>query len=366
MTGRPITVSSWPAPGENQYLQLYSAALGRHGVAAGPTAVFSDDWLRQTAGTVDAVHIQWTPERLWRNRGDAAVSRLRGLAGLWRYLRLARRLGVKVVWTLHDVERHEGNGRLDDAGYRLLARRADLTIVHDEWAADQFVRRLGGRPDRVCVMELGNYDGVFPPARPRADTLAALGVDPARRVLVGQGLVRPYKGFGLAVGAARALGPGYHLVVAGRPHEPAFGDDLRRAAAGAANVTLLLDGQTDQAVSDLIAAADCFLLPYTKITGSAALLTACTLGRGFVASDLPYFRRAVEREPQAGELFRPGDAAGLAAAVRRFFAGPADERHRAARRLADRAAWADAVRPVVDWYRKAFPGRVPGEGPVAA
>lgn len=363
---RPVTVSSWPAPGENRYLALYAGALERHGVRAGPTCVFADDWLRRHAGTIAAVHIQWTPERLWRNRGDGVVSQLRGLAGLWRYLRLARRLGVKVVWTLHDTEHHEGGGRLDAVGYRLLARAADLAIVHDEWAAGQLVRRLGGRPDRVCVMEHGNYDGVFPPARPRAETLAALGVNPARRVLLCQGAVRPYKGYGLAIDAARRLGPAYHLIVAGRPLDPAFGDDLRRAAAGASTVTLVLESQTEQAMSDLFAAADCFLLPYSKITGSGSLLTAATLGRGFVASDLPYFRRAVEREPQAGELFPPGDAAGLAAAVGRFFAPPTDERHRAARRLADRAAWADAVRPVVDWYRKAFPGRLPAEGAVAA
>lgn len=363
---RPVTVASWPAPNENQYLTLYAAALARHGVTAGPPCVFADDWLREHAGTVDAVHIQWAPEQIWRCRGRSAAARLRGLVGLWRYLRLARRLGIKVVWTLHDVEHHEGSGRLDRRGYRLLARSADLTIVHDEWAAGQFVKRLGGRRERLCVMEHGNYDGVFPPARPRAETLAALGVDTGRRVLLCQGGVRPYKGYAVAVGAARALGPDYHLIVAGRPLDPAFGDDLRRAAGGAGNVTLLLDKQTDQAVADLFAASDGFLLPYLKITGSGSLLTAATLGRGVVASDLPYFRRAVGREPAAGELAPPGDPGALAEAVRRFFARPVAERHAAARRLADRVPWAGVVRPVADWYSQAFPGRVAAAAGVTA
>jgi glycosyltransferase involved in cell wall biosynthesis len=207
---------------------------------------------------------------------------------------------------------------------------------------------------------------VFPPARPRPETLARLGIDPARRVLLCQGSVRPYKGYGLAIRAARLLGPDYHLVVAGRPNDPAFGDELRREAAGLGNVTLLLTLQTEQEMSDLFAAADCYLLPYSKITGSGSLLTTCTLGRGFVASDLPYFRRAVEQEPQAGLCFPPGSAEGLAAAVREFFAGATDPRHRAARRLADRVPWDEVVRPVVDWFRAAFPGRLGAPAPVGA
>lgn len=355
-----ITVSSWPNyASENQYLRLYHAALAGYDIRLGPPCEIRDDFLRQHAGAVDAIHIQWAPEQIWRARGQSLWGRARGLAGFWKYLRLARSLGIKVVWTLHDAEHHEGSGATDRLGYRLLARAADLCIVHDEAAADVFVSRFGGHRDRVRVMEHGNYDGAFPIAAPRADTLRKLAIDPARRVLLCQGNIRPYKRFDLAIAAASELGPAYHLIVAGHPLEPRFGDDLRRAAAGDSNVTLLLESQPEQTVSDLFAAADCFLLPYAKITGSGSLLTTATLGRGFVATDLPYFRRAVEQEPAAGELCPVGSAAGLTDAVRRFFAVPADRRHRAARGLADRVPWAEVVRPVVDWYRAAFPGRRP-------
>ncbi|VTR99805.1 Xanthan biosynthesis glycosyltransferase GumI OS=alpha proteobacterium JLT2015 GN=C725_2571 PE=4 SV=1: Glycos_transf_1 [Gemmata massiliana] len=360
-------VSNWPNVRiENRYLDLYYGALAAHGVTLGPGCEVRDDFLRAHAGTIDAIQFQWAPEQIWRCRGTSLWARARGLAGFWKYLRLARSLGIRIVWTLHDVEHHEGSGRLDELGYRLLARFADLCIVHDEWAADQFVRRFGGSRERVRVMEHGNYDGVFPAAASRAETLARFGIDPARRVLLCQGNIRPYKRFDLAIEAAKRLGAEYHLIVAGRPPDPAFADELRRTAAGTANVTLLLGSQSDQVVSDLFAAADCFLLPYAKITGSGSLLTTATLGRGFVASELPYFRAALAQEPDAGVCFPVGLVEGLCNAVRAFFAGDVPARHHAARRIADRVPWGEVVRPVTEWFHRTCPVRAPRTAEVGA
>ncbi len=353
-----ITVSSWPnLPCENRYLALYHAALAQYGITLGPPCVIQDDFLRANASRIDAIHIQWVPEQIWRCRGSSVWSRLHGLAGFWKYLRLAGSLGIRVLWTLHDVEHHEGSGWLDEYGYRLLARWADLCIVHDDWAAEQFVKRFRGARERVCVMEHGNYDGVFPAPAPRAETLARLGIDSARRVLLCQGNIRPYKRFALAIQVAARLGSQYHLIVAGRPPDPTFGDTLRKQAAGVENVSLILETQTDQEVSNLFAACDCFLLPYAKITGSGSLLTTATLGRGFVASVLPYFQQALKQEPEAGVCFSIDSPDGLADAVKQFFAGSVEARYRAARKLADRVPWSEVVRPVVAWFRHTFPDR---------
>jgi len=277
---------------------------------------------------------------------------------LWKYLRLARSLGIRLLWTLHDVARHEGSDWVDEWGYRLLASSADLCIVHDQWAANQFVTRFRGARDRVCVMEHGNYDGVFPPARSRKETLAALGINESSTVLLCHGHIRPYKGYEVAIEAARRLGRPFHLIVAGAPVVPAYADELRAKAAGLSNVKLLFDHQTDQAVSDLFAAADCYVLPYTQITGSGALLTTATLGRGFVASDLPYFRQAVEHDPDAGVFFQTGSVDSLAEAIRAFFTKPPHTRHEAARHIADRVPWNRVVQPVVARLNQMFPNRL--------
>ena len=351
-----ITVSSWPDnPAENQYLKLYYGTLAEYGIVQGPSCALRISSSRNTSGGSRQSTFSGFRNRFWRSRGRSAFQRLRGVVGFWKFLRIARRLGIRVLWTLHDIEHHEGSGLIDRLGCRLLAGAADLCICHDKWAANQLMRRYGGRADRIVIMPHGNYDGVFPDPQPRVETLHHLGVPEGRKLLLCQGNVRPYKRFDLAIEAARLLGEEYHLIVAGHAPEAAWGEALQRQAAGLGNVTLLLERFSDQTLADLACAADCFVLPYQRITGSGALLTAATLGRGVVASDLPYFRKHWLVEPESCVLFTPGEAPALASAVRTFFDCGSLIRGQAARRLADRFDWDRVVQPVVDWYRRTFP-----------
>jgi glycosyltransferase involved in cell wall biosynthesis len=221
-------------------------------------------------------------------------------------------------------------------------------VIRDYWA----------RPEKTVVMPIGNYDGVFPVACSRSETLVRLGLPEESKTLLCFGMVRPYKGLELALDALRLLGGAYQLIIAGLPLDQRYGEELRARAADQPNVRLVLERVERQRLADLIGAADCVLLPYRRITGSAALLTSLTLGRGVVASDLPFFREILAGETQAGVLFTPGDPKELARAIEEFFGTSAEIRHNAARRLADRYNWDHMVRPVVDWLERTFPGRV--------
>lgn len=355
-----IRVLTWPDVGTaiNPYLRLFYRALEAWRVSVAGRVPLDNAVLRRVAPEADVLHFHWGPDALWRNRGGGYLRRVHGLIGFARLLGLARDLGKKIVWTIHDLESHDGSDFLDRRGYRLLASRADLCICHDEFAYRQSIRRLGCRPDRLMVTPLGNYDGVLPPPARRDITLAALGLDPARPTLLCFGLARPYKGFDLALDALSRLPAPYQLVVAGAALDAAYGEVLRDKARGEARARLLLRELSDQELADFLHACDCVLLPYRRITGSGVLLTACSAGRGVIASDLPWFRVTLAEEPDAGVLCRPESAADLAAAVERYFALPAGTRNAAARRLADRHAWEEVVRAPGEWLQRALPGRL--------
>jgi glycosyltransferase involved in cell wall biosynthesis len=357
MGERTIRVASIPSRDENRYLELFYGALAPHGVELVDGFWLDKPSLLTKRAAVDLIHIQWCPELLWTWGGKSFWKKLRGVMGLWRDLRLARRQGFRIVWTVHDIESHEGGRFLDRWGHRLLARAADLILAHSERVPGEVLRRYGGDPAKMMVLPHGNYDGAFPAPAPQGATLAGLGFSGDRKTLVCCGGVRRYKGLEVAIDAMRLLGSGYRLIIAGYPLELALGQELQERCRGLENVHLLLRRLTQQEVADLTHAADCVLLPYRRITGSGALLTTTTLGRGVVASDLPFFRDTLAFEPDAGVLFPAGSPEGLARGVEEFFGRPVGQRHAAARRLADRFPWDEVVLPYVSWLRQEFPDR---------
>jgi glycosyltransferase involved in cell wall biosynthesis len=354
-----IRIASIPSRDDNRYLELFYRALGPHGVELVHDFRLDKGSLLKNRGAVDVIHVQWCPEQLWRWGGMGFWKQLRGVAGLWRDLRLARRLGIRVVWTVHDIESHEGGRFADRWGYRALAHGVDLVIGHSTRVPGEVLRRYGGDPARMLVLPIGNYDGTFPAPGPKAATLAGLGLREGPKTLLCCGAVRQYKGFDVAIDALRRLGDGYQLILAGWALEAQLGEDLRDRCRGLNNVGLMLRRLTQQEIADLTHAADCVLLPYRRITGSAALLTSLTLERGVVASDLPFFRETLAGEPGAGVLCPVGDADALAQGAREFFSVPVERRHAAARRLADRFSWDEVILPFASWLKEQFVGRQP-------
>src|SRR5437660_1407681 len=103
-----FVIATFPSFREsNPYVNLFYSALAGLNVRARFDLQVDDSWLRQHRNEVSAVHFHW-PEYIWRTRGNGLVGRLRGVLGLLRFLRLAGRLGIKRMWTVHNLEYHEG------------------------------------------------------------------------------------------------------------------------------------------------------------------------------------------------------------------------------------------------------------------
>jgi beta-1,4-mannosyltransferase len=363
-----IRVYTWPdvQTAVNPYLRLFYRALEPWQVKVVGRVPLDNAVLQRHHDEVDVLHLHWGPDLLWRNRGPGHLRRLHGLIGLARLLGLARDLGKRIVWTIHDIESHDGSDFLDRRGYRLLAARADLCLCHDEDSQRQSVRRMGCRLERSMVVPHINFDGAFPTPGDRHATLANVGLDPQKRTLLCFGIARPYKGYELAIEALRRLPANYQLLIAGGVLDPAYGDVLRAAAGAEPRVRLVLRELNEQEAANYLHACDCVLLPYRRITGSGVLLSAFSMARGVVASDLPCFRASLAGDPDAGVLFRSGDAADLAAAVERYIAAPLAVRHAAARHVADRHAPGKAVAPFGEWLQRQFPERVERPDPAVA
>jgi glycosyltransferase involved in cell wall biosynthesis len=251
------------------------------------------------------------------------------------------------MWTVHNLEPHEGAYCWDRYGYRLLAHDCDVVMCHSESAARE-VRDAYDPRGRIVVMPMGDPGPAYPRARSRDDVLAEFHLDPQRPVVSCLGRMRPDKGLDVACGAVERLNGRVHLIIGGVRHNELDASPIF-AAIGRTSGVVIDRELTDQEFADLTAASDAVLLPYRAITGSSALLSALGLGRGVVTSDLPYFREILAGEPDAGMVVSGWDTATWADALLQYLERrPAAARRRATLRLAARYHWDRGVEPLVD------------------
>lgn len=370
---REFTIASNFAGHSNAYVLLFYEALRQYDTVLCPDVVeIGSDWLERNGPHVDALHFHW-PENCWRHRqsfwvkwlgarqigwsiarrvvwrlkmADRLISPAFAVRQMKCFLKAAKARGLRIVWTLHNIEPHERPAYYDSWGYKLLARSADLVICHSESEKARFLERYPTDAN-VVIMPHGNFDSAYPAPRERSAVVRELGLREDLPIAACLGAMRPYKGLDIACDAIERLGGRVQLVIGGMPLECDF--DLQALKARVERLPqarLIARSLSEQEFADLAAAGDVHVFPYRQITGSGAFLAALTFSRPAVVSALEFFEEMLRQEPDAGILCPVGDASAFANAIDETLTQRPEARRVAARRLADRIPWKHVVEPV--------------------
>ncbi|NVI88376.1 glycosyltransferase [Actinomadura sp. BRA 177] len=205
--------------------------------------------------------------------------RARRAAQCWFALVIAviRLLGMRLVWTAHNVLPHEPVFADDRAARRRLVRASDLVIAHSLPALDGLAA-IGANPRRVAVIPHGPFPA--PPLPPPG----------AHGRFLFLGMIAEYKGVEDLLAAFAALPPHVRatLTVAGACPDPDLAARLRVLAGQAGDrVTLRLERIPDEELAGLYAAADVVALPFRRVTTSGSALLALGHGRPLLIPDDP-------------------------------------------------------------------------------
>jgi glycosyltransferase involved in cell wall biosynthesis len=224
------------------------------------------------------------------------------------------------VFTAHDLLPRRTASK--EALWRRLLRRFERVIVHSEHGR-LTLAALGVEESRLRVIPHPVFRS-DPPRDGDARTLLCLGV------------IRPYKGLGDAIAAAKRI-DGARLLVVGDPMEPV--EPYRKQAGALAEWRLgyLPDAEIDRALGEATVA----LFPYRPETDqSGALLRALGGGVPAVVYDVAGLAEPVRRFG-AGRIVPAGDVQALSDAARDLVDDPrALEAARAgARRARDELTW---------------------------
>jgi glycosyltransferase involved in cell wall biosynthesis len=322
----PARIAALPrALASNPYCELLTSHLEKLGVEV-LDGQLRLSWLVAQRGRVRLLHLHW-PERHFDPR------RLRSAVGFVVRLLVARALGYRLVWTVHNAWPHESR----TAGTRLaraaLVRLATL-VVHCEAGRDAVAPAGRG----AHLIPHGSYVGRYPNVITRAAARARLALPPDARVLLCFGQVRPYKGIATLLDAfARIDDREARLVIAG---EPVAGGERALGSVRDARIGVFLERVPDADVQVFFNAADVVVLPYRAVLTSGAAMLAFSFGRGVVAPRLGCLAE-LERTG-AAILYDPDAPDDFEQAVRRALAVDPVALGVAARGVVRRLSW-DAI-----------------------
>ncbi len=338
---RTLRLARYPfETASNPYQGLLYRSLAHEGVVLEPDRPFTATALIRMRPRVEVLHFNWRLDRLYGSRPTrprVALARAR--------LRLAKLLGYRIAWTIHDLatrERPDGREPMADA----LARTADVLFCHDEALAARAALELGIDGSRITVVPHGPL-GIAYPASPvsGAETRARLGLLDGETVFLAFGAFLKYKEVDLVLaGFRRVTVPGARLVVAGEPLAVDVAAEIRAAAAADPRVVLLDRRILVAEVRALFEACDIAVFGRRDGWTSGALVLALDLGLPAVVAACPAYVNLVA-DRGSGWTFDPaGGSAALGSALRDALATPRAEREKAGARAATASAeitWAD-------------------------
>lgn len=293
------SIACLPRAGDaNPYQRLMMTGLAEGGgfeVAFGAAGKVMPLLRTQLGARPDVIHLDWIHGYLYRRRAwMTAVQHVLFFADVL----LARLLGARLAWTLHNVRPH---GRQEvGTARKWFAQRCLLIRVFSAEGVREVSELFGLPPARIQHVPEGSYASVYPPAlppQPPADV----------RVMAYVGNLRPYKGVRELIEAfAATAAPEWRLRIYGS----AFDADYARACADAAaqdqRVTIEEGFVPVERLPALYAAADVVCLPFLKVDNSGSALMAMGYERAVVAPAMGALRERLAGQAQllypAGEL----------------------------------------------------------------
>ena len=305
-------------------------------------------------GRPDIIHFHWTEPYI--AGGSSKVSRVKAPRTLLE-LRLAKRAGAGLVWTAHDLFRHDRKEDPNELVFmRSLFSLCDAVIVHCTAAADSLFQTLGVSEDgrrKIAVIPHGHYQGAYPDTVTREESRERLCLPPDAKVVSFVGWVRSYKGVWELYEAFTKLDePDARLLIAGQAVDGAYAARLTAAAKGDPRIHLSLEFVPDDDLQLYLRAADVVAAPFLEIFTSGSVLLAMSFGKAVIAPRRGCVTDVLDET--GGILYDANDPQGLEGALRVAMAADTEAmgRHNAAD--LSRFDWSRVAEATRDVYEAAL------------
>ncbi|MBM4437491.1 MAG: glycosyltransferase family 4 protein [Actinobacteria bacterium] len=336
----------WRAHHMNPYGGLLDQALRAYGVMLDPAVAFDLAGLWRRRRTHHGLHFNWISGH-YEHR-----DRWRGFWRLARFgllLMVARALGYRIVWTMHNLYPHERLvPRYSHWARLFITRLAHAVICHCEHARALAAKHFG-RTQGVWVISHGTFRDAYPRTATRAAARERFGLPPQAFVYGFFGNVRRYKGVQHLVEAFRQMpGDDLRLLIAGGPYrlDTQF---LAEAQQADPRIVMELHVIPNDEIQDVMAACDVMVMPFVTTLTSGSVITAIGFEKPVV---IPAVGCLPALEPRGSciLIYDPRDPDGLLTTMRRARDLDLAQAARDAIALSDALNWDAIARRTIEAY----------------
>ncbi|UWG50188.1 Glycosyltransferase [Halalkaliarchaeum sp. AArc-CO] len=264
-------------------------------------------------GVPDVVHLHWIHRFLIAEHWGRPLFAVLLAIRLFVELAVLKALGIRLVWTVHNLANHERHAvRTELASSHVLARLVDQIVVHCESAVGtvcdcyRLPEHVG---ERIRVVPHGHFENAYRDEITQTEARRRLDLPQDDPVLLYFGLIRPYKNVLELVETFRTVEGDARLLIVGNPWDETIENRVRHACESDERVEAVFEYVSDEEVQVYMGAADAIVLPYDSILTSGSAVLGMSFGRAVVAPQLGCLPDVVGSD--GGILYDPSDPDGL-------------------------------------------------------
>ena len=281
-----VRVLMYPAAEQNPYLVVTKKSLEDLGARVTMLHDLESSELSLLALKHDVVHLFNIKEYQSPFNNPNLVSQVNHLARRLGHLWTARKLGLKVVWTLYNDPKGDfGSEWLEKLGRRWMFDQADRIICSSMATQKQLRERYPDLPERKVVhIAHHNFGDYYPQQVSRRQALSHLGIEPRGRVFICFGGIHPYKGLTDIIPLfGRHPLKDHTLIIAGAPSNKHYASTIEGLCARYENVHPFIRYIARDEVQYYLQAADVFVMPYKDVINSGSMMLALRFNKPIIA-----------------------------------------------------------------------------------
>ena len=278
---------------------------------------------------------------------------LRSVQSLWQLLNL-KRMGVKIVWTAHDLKYHENRyPKLDQIFTSLVARIAHAIIAHGETAKQEVVEAFHLKnKDKIFVIPHGNYLDYYENKIDRLEARRILEISDTSFVMLFLGLIRPYKGVLELIDTFKQLHQDeVNLVIAGKVAVAELQEKIQQKISGHDRIKFVPGFVADDKIQTYMNACDVVALPYGDILTSGSTVLAMSFSRPCIVPNRGCIGEMLDES--GAFLYDPDNNEGLLDAMNRAVQEKSNllQMGQHNYQLADQWSWSRVAKMTLDVYQ---------------